>query len=82
MVGARPGVYLESLQEELRLYGLDQARFLPETGEIYDFYRLADIFVCTSFEESVPARAARVRGVPAPDHHHQRQRDPRDAQPG
>ena len=54
MVGARPGVYLESLQDELKLYGLDQARFLPETGEIYDFYRLADIFVCTSFEESFP----------------------------
>jgi len=54
MVGARPGVYLESLKDELKLYGLDQAVFLPETGEIYDFYRLADIFVCTSFEESFP----------------------------
>ena len=54
MVGARPGVYLESLKDELKLYGLDQVIFLPETGEIYDFYRLADIFVCTSFEESFP----------------------------
>jgi glycosyltransferase involved in cell wall biosynthesis len=54
MVGARPGVYLDSLQQEIRLHGLDQAMFLPETGEIHDFYRLADIFVCTSFEESFP----------------------------
>ena len=54
MVGARPGVYLNSLQQEARLLGLDHALFLPETGEIYDFYRLADIFVCTSFEESFP----------------------------
>ena len=54
MVGARPGVYLESLKQELALYGLDDTLFLPETGEIYDFYRLADIFVCTSFEESFP----------------------------
>jgi glycosyltransferase involved in cell wall biosynthesis len=54
MVGARPGVYLESLKQELVLYGLDHTFFLPESGEIYDFYRLADIFVCTSFEESFP----------------------------
>jgi glycosyltransferase involved in cell wall biosynthesis len=29
-------------------------RIFPETAEIYDFYRLADILVCTSFEESFP----------------------------
>jgi glycosyltransferase involved in cell wall biosynthesis len=33
---------------------LDNVVFLPETGEVQDFYRLADIFVCTSFEESFP----------------------------
>lgn len=54
MVGARPGVYLDSLQRELAMHGLDQARFVPESGEIYDYYRLADILVCTSFEESFP----------------------------
>ena len=55
MVGARPGLFLEILQEEiarLRLEGL--AVFAPETGEIFDYYQLADIFVCTSFEESFP----------------------------
>lgn len=54
MVGARPGPYLESLEQEARLLALDNVRFLPETAEIHDFYRLADIFVCTSFEESFP----------------------------
>jgi glycosyltransferase involved in cell wall biosynthesis len=54
MVGARPGLYLDSLKQEAALHGLDHVVFLPETGEIQDFYRLADIFVCTSFEESFP----------------------------
>lgn len=54
MVGARPGLYLDSLKQEADLHGLDNVLFLPETGEIHDFYRLADIFVCTSFEESFP----------------------------
>jgi glycosyltransferase involved in cell wall biosynthesis len=36
------------------MHGLDQTFFAPESSEIFDFYRLADIFVCTSFEESFP----------------------------
>ncbi len=55
MVGARPGLYLEMLREEAARCGLgDRVAFVPETGEIFDFYRLADAFVCTSFEESFP----------------------------
>ena len=54
MVGARPGVYLDSLKQEIALHGLAEATFFPETGDIYDIYRLADLFVCTSFEESFP----------------------------
>ena len=54
MVGAREGTYIDALKQDVALHGLDQAVFLPETGEIFDFYRLADIFVCTSFEESFP----------------------------
>ncbi|MBI2517728.1 MAG: glycosyltransferase family 4 protein [Opitutae bacterium] len=55
MVGARPGLFLETLQEEIARLGLGElARFVPETGEIFDFYQLADVFVCTSFEESFP----------------------------
>jgi glycosyltransferase involved in cell wall biosynthesis len=55
MVGARPGLFLETLKEEISRLGLEgSAVFIPETGEIFDYYHLADIFVCTSFEESFP----------------------------
>jgi glycosyltransferase involved in cell wall biosynthesis len=55
MVGARPGLFLQTLEEEITRLGLGElACFVPETGEIFDFYHLADIFVCTSFEESFP----------------------------
>ena len=54
MVGARPGVYLDLLKHDVAFHQLDNALFIPESGEIFDFYRLADIFACTSFEESFP----------------------------
>lgn len=55
MVGARPGLYLETLKEEIDRLGLaETALFQPETGEVFDYYQLADVFVCTSFEESFP----------------------------
>lgn len=54
IVGARPGLYLDALRQEAALEQLDNVVFVPETPDIHDFYRLADIFVCTSFEESFP----------------------------
>ena len=54
MVGAREGLYMETLREDIQLMGLHDVKIFPETGEIYDFYRLADLLVCTSFEESFP----------------------------
>jgi O-antigen biosynthesis protein len=54
MVGAREGLYLESIQQDIELMGLTNATLFPETLDIYDWYRLADVFVCTSFEESFP----------------------------
>jgi GT2 family glycosyltransferase len=54
MVGSRPGLYMESLQEDIQLMGLHDVKIFPETPDIYDFYQLADILVCTSFEESFP----------------------------
>jgi len=54
MVGARDGLYMETLLEDIQLMGLHDVKIFPETGDIYDFYRLADILVCTSFEESFP----------------------------
>jgi len=54
MVGAREGLYLESIEQDIALMELKHTRLFPETLDIYDWYRLADIFVCTSFEESFP----------------------------
>ena len=55
IVGGRAGIYLESLQQDLELLGLrETVRIIDETPDIYDFYRLADVLVCTSFEESFP----------------------------
>jgi glycosyltransferase involved in cell wall biosynthesis len=54
MVGAREGLYMDMLREDLRLLGLTDVKIFAETGEIYDFYRLADILVSSSFEESFP----------------------------
>lgn len=54
MVGAREGLYMETLREDIALMGLHHVRIFPETPDIYDFYHLADVLVCTSFEESFP----------------------------
>jgi len=55
MVGARPGLFLETLKEEIARLGVGGLmKFAPETGEIFDYYQVADVFVCTSFEESFP----------------------------
>jgi O-antigen biosynthesis protein len=54
IVGAREGLYMETLQQDIELMGLHDVKIFPETGDIYDFYHLADVLVCTSFEESFP----------------------------
>jgi GT2 family glycosyltransferase len=54
MVGAREGLYMETLREDINLMGLHDVKIFPETPDIYDFYHLADVLVCTSFEESFP----------------------------
>ena len=54
MVGARPGIYLDLLQRDIARLGLPNVTFVPETREVFDFFLLADLFVCTSYEESFP----------------------------
>ncbi|MCC6414558.1 MAG: glycosyltransferase, partial [Opitutaceae bacterium] len=55
IVGARDGLYMETLREDIELMGLrESVMIFPETPAIYDFYRLSDLLVCTSFEESFP----------------------------
>jgi O-antigen biosynthesis protein len=54
MVGARPGVYLDVLHRDIARLGLKNLGAVPETREVFDFFVLADMFVCSSFEESLP----------------------------
>ena len=54
MVGARPGIYLDLLRNDIAQLGLTDVTLVPETREVLDFFLLADLFVCTSYEESFP----------------------------
>ncbi len=54
IIGAREGLYLETVQQDIALLGLDGVRIIPETPDIADYFLMADLLVCTSFEESFP----------------------------
>lgn len=54
MVGARPSLYLDELRHDIAQLGLADIVIIDEVPGTYDYYRLADIFVCSSFEESFP----------------------------
>ncbi len=54
LVGARPGIYLDLLLRDLKRLGLPNVTLIPETREVFDFFVAADLFVCTSYEESFP----------------------------
>jgi O-antigen biosynthesis protein len=54
LVGARPGIYLDLLRRDLARLGLRNVTLVPETREVYPYFVAADMFVCTSYEESFP----------------------------
>ncbi len=54
LVGARPGIFLDLLHRDIAHLGLKNLTLVPETREVFDFFVLADMFVCTSYEESFP----------------------------
>ncbi len=55
LVGGRDSLYLDFLREEIRRLGLaDRLGIIRETRDVYDYFGLADLFVCSSFEESFP----------------------------
>jgi len=67
LVGGRPGIYMESLVHDIELLGLrDQITVIDETPDALEFFRLADIFVCTSFEESSPRVLLEAMGYELP----------------
>lgn len=54
LVGARPGIYLDLLERDLARLNLPHVTLVPETREVYAHFVAADLFVCTSYEESLP----------------------------
>jgi glycosyltransferase involved in cell wall biosynthesis len=54
LVGARPGIYLDLLRRDIARLGLTNLTLVPETREVFDYFVAADMFVCTSYEESFP----------------------------
>jgi O-antigen biosynthesis protein len=54
LVGGRAGIYLDLLQADIRDLGVDNLEIIHETRDVYDYFGLADMFVCSSFEESFP----------------------------
>ncbi|HET7536113.1 MAG TPA: glycosyltransferase family 4 protein, partial [Candidatus Didemnitutus sp.] len=54
MVGGRDTPYNELLLAELAELGRPNAEIVRETAHAFDYYGAADLFVCTSYEESFP----------------------------
>jgi glycosyltransferase involved in cell wall biosynthesis len=54
MVGGRDTPYNALLRDELAELGRSNIEIVNETAHAFDFYGAADLFVCTSYEESFP----------------------------
>jgi glycosyltransferase involved in cell wall biosynthesis len=54
MVGASPGPFVDFLRSEISRQRLDDVHLIEKVAQPYEYFRLADIFVCSSFEESLP----------------------------
>ncbi len=54
MIGARPGIFLDLLQRDLARLGPKNVTLVPETRAVFEHFVAADMFVCTSYEESFP----------------------------
>ncbi|MEY3775713.1 MAG: putative teichuronic acid biosynthesis glycosyltransferase TuaC [Verrucomicrobiota bacterium] len=54
MIGGRDTPYDRDLTGLIDGLHLPNLRVVPETGEIYPYYGAADLFVCSSYEESFP----------------------------
>ena len=54
MIGGRKSDYDTDLANLLTSIGRPNLRVLPESNRVYDYYGAADLYVCSSFEESFP----------------------------
>jgi glycosyltransferase involved in cell wall biosynthesis len=66
MVGGRNTRYNQSLEKDLTAMDRKNIRIIPETSRAFDYFGAADLFVCTSYEESFPrvVLEAMTFGVP------------------
>ena len=66
LVGVRPGIYLDLLLRDLARLSLTNVTLVPETREAFDFFLAADVFACSSYEESFPrvVMEAMAFGIP------------------
>ncbi|MEO7412436.1 MAG: glycosyltransferase family 4 protein [Opitutaceae bacterium] len=54
MVGASPGPFVDFLRKEISSRQLQDVHLIETVSNPYEYFRLADICVCSSFEESLP----------------------------
>ncbi|HET7536114.1 MAG TPA: glycosyltransferase [Candidatus Didemnitutus sp.] len=54
LVGGRAGIYLDLIEGEIKRMGITNIDIVMETRDAYHYFGLADMFVCSSFEESFP----------------------------
>lgn len=54
MIGGRDTPYDRELASFLTELNRPNLRIVPETGEVYPYYGAADLFACSSYEESFP----------------------------
>ena len=54
MIGGRDTPYDRDLADFLRTLNRPNLRIVRETGAVYPYYGAADLFVCSSYEESFP----------------------------
>ena len=66
LVGARPGIYLDLLNRDIANLGLRNLTLVPETREVFDHFIAADMFVCSSYEESFPRVVMEAMGLQIP----------------
>jgi glycosyltransferase involved in cell wall biosynthesis len=54
MVGASPGPFAEFVRFEVSQRGLEGVQIVEKVADVFPYYRLSDVFVCSSFEEALP----------------------------
>jgi glycosyltransferase involved in cell wall biosynthesis len=54
MIGGRDTAYDRELTDFVARLGRPNLRIVPETKDVYPFYGAADVFACSSYEESFP----------------------------